>query len=146
MEYIEATVSDYRIAFELAQAVMGESLTEMKPPQREVLEACRRLQEERGDFTRRDVRESTGLPHRRCWELLEDLVDLEYMVKPEGKQGQTCRYRLADNALAALKPLEGLTTPAQLEQTLANRCAPAGPTANADTDEENGPANQASCG
>jgi DNA primase len=146
LEYIEATVSDYRIAFELAQAVMGESLTEMKPPQREVLEACRRLQEERGDYTRRDVRESTGLPHRRCWELLEDLVDLEYMVKPEGKQGQTCRYRLADNALAALKPLDGLTTPAQLEQTLANGCAPAGPTANADTDEENGPANQASCG
>ncbi len=120
LEYIEATVSDYRIAFELAQAVMGESLTEMKPPQREVLEACRRLQEERGDYTRRDVRESTGLPHRRCWELLEDLVDLEYMVKPEGKQGQTCRYRLAENALAALKPLDGLTTPAQLERTLAN--------------------------
>ena len=119
MEYIEATMADYAIAFELAQAVMGESLTEMKPPQREVLEACRRLQEERGDYTRRDVREATGLPHRRCWELLEDLVDLEYMVKPEGKQGQTCRYRLAENAMAALKPLEGLTTPAQLAQALA---------------------------
>lgn len=124
MEYIEATIADYTIAFELAQAVMGESLTEMKPPQREVLEACRRLQEERGDYTRRDVREATGLPHRRCWELLEDLVDLEYMVKPEGKQGQTCRYRLAENALAALKPLEGLTTPAQLEQALATFVPP----------------------
>jgi DNA primase len=138
MEYIEATVSDYRIAFELAQAVMGESLTEMKPPQREVLEACRRLQEERGDYTRRDVREATGLPHRRCWELLEDLVDLEYMVKPEGKQGQTCRYRLAENAMAALKPLDGLTTPAQLIQALAE--------GHAVTDEETGPTWQAACG
>jgi DNA primase len=144
MNYIEATIADYTIAFELAQAVMGESLTEMKPPQREVLEACRRLQEERGDYTRRDVREATGLPHRRCWELLEDLVDLEYMVKPEGKQGQTCRYRLADNAMAALKPLEGLTTPARLEQVLAQ--GHTGPGAYAITDEESGPTRRAACG
>ncbi len=138
MDYIEATIADYKIAFELAQAVMGESLTEMKPPQREVLEACRRLQEERGDYTRRDVREATGLPHRRCWELLEDLVDLEYMIKPEGKQGQTCRYRLADNAMAALKPLEGLTTPTQLVEALAQ--------GHAVEDEETGPDRQAACG
>lgn len=146
MEYIEATIADYTIAFGLAQAVMGESLTEMKPPQREVLEACRRLQEERGDYTRRDVREATGLPHRRCWELLEDLVDLEFMVKPEGKQGQTCRYRLADNAMAALKPLDGLTTPAQLMQALAEGRTTAGPAAHVDMDEENGPTRQAACG
>jgi DNA primase len=62
MEYIEATIADYKIAFELAQAVMGESLTEMKPPQREVLEACRRLQEERGDYTTAGRAGSHGAP------------------------------------------------------------------------------------
>jgi hypothetical protein len=114
LTYIEATLNDYTIAYTLAQSVMGESLTELKPPQREVLEAGQKLQNQKTDFTRRDIRETTGLPHRRCWELLEDLVDLEYLTKVTGQQGQTCRYRLADNALSALKPLDGLTTVEEL--------------------------------
>jgi hypothetical protein len=61
------------------------------------------------------------------------------MIKPEGKQGQTCRYRLAENALAALKPLEGLTTPAQLVEALAKCGDPAGPTAHAVGENQENP-------
>ena len=120
-EYIEATVEDYRISYGLAKAVMGESFTELKKPQRELLLALAKLTEERGDVTRREVREAAGLPNRRCWELLEDLVDLEYLEKPQGRPGQTCRYRLAAHVGAVRGDLEGLTTPEQLAAKLSAR-------------------------
>jgi hypothetical protein len=77
---------------------------------------------EGGDVTRREVREKTGLPNRRCWELLEDLVDLEYLEKPQGgRPGQACRYRLAAHVGPVRGDLDGLTTP----EALAARQAPA---------------------
>jgi 5S rRNA maturation endonuclease (ribonuclease M5) len=121
-EYIEATAGDYRIAYGLAKAVMGESFTELKKPQRELLLAMSKMTEGGGDVTRREVREKTGLPNRRCWELLEDLVDLEYLEKPQGgRPGQACRYRLAAHVGAVRGDLEGLTTPEALAVKLAAR-------------------------
>ena len=113
-EYIEATVEDYRIAHGLAKAVMGESFTELKKPQRELLLVMAKMTGDRGEVTRREVRETAGLPNRRCWELLEDLVDLEYLEKTQGRPGQTCRYRLAAHVGAVRGDLEGLTTPEEL--------------------------------
>ena len=83
--------------------------------------ALAKLTEERGDVTRREVREAAGLPNRRCWELLEDLVDLEYLEKPQGRPGQTCRYRLAAHVGAVRGDLDGLTTPEELAAKLAAR-------------------------
>jgi DNA primase catalytic core len=119
-EYIEATVDDYRISYGLAKAVMGESFTELKKPQRELLLTMAKMTEG-GDVTRREVREKAGLANRRCWELLEDLVDLEYLEKTQGRPGQTCRYRLAANVGAVRGDLDGLTTPEELAAKLLAR-------------------------
>lgn len=124
VEYIESNAQDYEIAYGLAKAVMGESFTELKKPQRELLLTVAKLTEGGGDITRRELREAAGIPNRRCWELLEDLVDLEYLEKTQGgRPGQACRYRPAAHVGAVRGDLEGLTTPEALLEKIRARAA-----------------------
>src|SRR6185436_11390015 len=94
-EYIEATVEDYRAAYDLAGAVMGESLADLKKPQRKLLEAIQGMGSD--GVTRREIREKVGLSDTRLRSLLDDLVALEYLRQTDGGgHGRICRYRLVD--------------------------------------------------
>ena len=119
-EYIESTVQDYEAAYALARQVMGESFTELKKPQRELLKQIETmvkgsLEEE---LTRRQIREFVGIPDTRLRDLLQELVDLEYLLTIEGKQGKSFRYRLSERNIKAEQIIEGLTTPEELEKQL----------------------------
>ena len=48
-------------------------------------------------------------------------MDLEYLEKPQGRPGQTCRYRLAAHVGAVRGDLDGLTTPEELAAKLSAR-------------------------
>lgn len=120
--YIESTLEDYGIAYHLAKQVMGESLTELKKPQRALLKQIEKLLDKKEDISRREIREATGLADTRLRELLSELVNLEYLQSIEGKQGKSYRYRLSERAVSAEKILEGLTSPEELSALYAADC------------------------
>jgi DNA primase len=115
-EYIESTLEDYRTAYDLAKEVLGESFTELKKPQRELLEKIEALlkEEHQEAVNRRQIREYSGLADHRLRELLQELVSLEYLEVKEGRQGKSFQYQLAARANALDKELMGLTTPEEL--------------------------------
>ena len=99
---------------------MGESLTELKKPQRRLLEAIQGMGPSSEGFTRREIRERVGISDTRLRALLEDLVGLEYLRPTEnGGQGRACRYRLTDLVEGDDRRLPGLTTPEALAARLA---------------------------
>mgnify|MGYP000224021848 CR=1 FL=1 len=132
--YIEATVEDYAIAYQLALRVLWVSLDELSRWSRELVESCRRQVEDGSraqpdthpakqltadDFhwTRRQLREYLGWPDKRLRACLDELVSLEYMQILDGSKGKTFVYRLNPNFSHSPKAL-GLLTPEQLEEKL----------------------------
>ena len=118
-EYIESSLADYRIAYDLAREVLGESFTELKKPQRELLLQIKKLLEKKDEISRREIREHTGLGDHRLRDLLSELTSLEYLNVVEGKQGKSVVYRLAEDVVISGKIIEGLTKPDDLAQKLA---------------------------
>lgn len=117
--YIEATVADYRVAYDLAQVVLGSTLHDLAKPMRAFFESLRSLPAGEEGFTRRDIRRHTNLPDYRVRLMLQELVGLEYVEPIEGKQGQRYRYRLCEDVAEASRILSGLTPPDELEKALA---------------------------
>jgi DNA primase len=104
IEYIEATLEDIAQANTLAHEVLGRSLDELPPQTRRVLacvigmvdEHCRAQQMPRAAhrFSRRAVREHTGLSDTQLRVHLERLVQLEYLLVHRGMRGQSFVYEL----------------------------------------------------
>jgi DNA primase len=105
LEYLEVSRDDVELANRICHEVLGRSLDEL-PPQTRVLlvqldmlvrAACARLSVARADyrFTRREVREATGLGNTQLKVHLARLVELEYVLVHRGKQGQGYVYELA---------------------------------------------------
>lgn len=129
-----ATLDDYEAAYELAGGLLGESLLDLKKPERAFLEAIRSLVEravaasetddvdryggEPGDFSRREVREWTGLPHHRVRQLFETLLELEYVEPSRASRGTGARYRLTEAARLSQNVVPGLLTPEGLRKKL----------------------------
>jgi DNA primase len=124
-EYVLATVEDYKAAYGLAGQVMGEGLTELKKPQRKLLEAIQGMDGGNEGVTRREIREKVGLSDTRLRSLLDDLVSLEYLYQVEGGgYGRMCRYRLADLVEGDARRLAGLMSPEELSTRFAVRTSP----------------------
>ena len=129
VKYIEASVEDYAIAYQLALRVLWVSLDELSRWARELVESCRRQVEEgrvhhpeltADDFhwTRRQLRERLGWPDKRLRACLDELVSLEYMQVLDGSKGKTFVYRLNPNFSHSPKAI-GLLTPDELEAKLS---------------------------
>jgi DNA primase len=104
IEYIEATLEDIAQANALAHEVLGRSLDELPPQTRRVLarvtemveEHCRAQQMPRAAhrFSRRVVREYTGLSDTQLRVHLDRLTELEYLLVHRGMRGQSFVYEL----------------------------------------------------
>jgi DNA primase catalytic core len=111
IEYIEATREDIAQANALAHEVLGRSLDELPPQTRRVLArviemvtaACATQQLPRAQyrFSRREVREYTGLCDTQLRVHLERLVELEYLLVHRGMRGQSFVYELLFDGPAA---------------------------------------------
>ena len=120
IEYIEVSWEDIEIANRLAHEVLGRSLDELPPQTRRVLaricemvdEQCRAQQICRTQcrFSRRAVREYTGLSDTQLRVHLDRLVQLEYLLVHRGMRGQSFVYELLfDGAATSEAPyLSGL--------------------------------------
>jgi len=128
--YIEATVEDYRLAYELAKDVLSHTLHDLRKHSRELLEeiitmAGEKAAKARGElhevvFSRRELREYTCWSDRKTRECLSQLVDLEYVLMVGGSQGKACSYQLPERVPDPGFSIQRLTLPSELEEKL--RC------------------------
>jgi len=129
--YIEATVEDYRLAYELAKDVLAHTLHDLSKHSRELLDEIIPMVEEKAEkarcerheviFSRREVREYTCWSDWKVRECLSQLVDLEYLKTLGGSQGKTCVYQVSDCAAGPDLSAQGFTSPEELERKL--RCS-----------------------
>ena len=124
--YVEATVADYRMAYDLAKKVLAATLHDLPPSCQELWNAARQMLAARTrggkvwdePFTRRELRVYTHWSDRRVRENLEKLVELEYVAAAAGSQGKTYVYRLLPGGDHG-SPLDEMLTPDALEALLA---------------------------
>jgi hypothetical protein len=105
VRYIEVGRSDVELANRLCHEVLGRTLDELPPGTRKLLGlldamvtvGCERHGVDRVDFrfSRREVREHTGLGNTQLKVHLSRLVEMEYLAVHRGKQGQGFVYELA---------------------------------------------------
>ncbi len=127
-EYVEVEASDVALANRLAAEVLGQSLDELPPQTRKLLDLvhtmveteCERLKVRRPDFrfSRRDVRAFAAWSDFQVRVHLERLVALEYVLVHRGGRGQSFVYELlydgqgrrGEPFLMGLADIEALTT------------------------------------
>lgn len=110
LEYLEATLDDYRWAYFLAQRVLQQSLDELSRWARELLTAFE--ENSWSNITRRELRDSLKWPDRRLREAVEDLVDLEYLLVQKGPNNQS--FFQVSTGKGSSGPGPGLMTPEEL--------------------------------
>jgi DNA primase len=104
IECVVVTREDVQLANELANDVLGRYLSELAPHTRRLLvqihkmvaENSDRLGIERSDyrFSRRQVREYTGIGHSQLALHMKRLEELEYVIVHHAKRGQSFNYEL----------------------------------------------------
>ncbi len=132
VEYVEATVEDIALANRLAHEVLGRSLDELPPQTRRVLGQVQVLVALRAAalgcepsvvrFTRRELREHTGLSLAQLAVHVDRLRALEYLIAHAGRNGQRFVYELAFDGPVegADRRLPGLIDAVRIEATTAN--------------------------
>jgi DNA primase len=139
VRYVETTLADIALANRLAHAVLGQSLDELPPGTRRLLDAlhghvterCRRegLDRDLVRFTRRQLRESLGFGDTQLKVHLARLVDLE-LVLPHRMDGGGLAYELAwhPDTGAGGRVLPGLLDPTTLAPDAVDQPDPAATT------------------
>jgi len=98
VEYIEVTPADIALANRLARQVLGRSLDELAHPTRQLLkhlvEVTKRMAIGARLFTRHEVRQKTGWTDWQVRVHLGQLVELEYVVLAQGRNGKRLTYEL----------------------------------------------------
>jgi hypothetical protein len=103
-EYIEADFNDYEIACKLAEKILPDALSDMKKPVSDLLTSIENYLESKAansglskyeiNFTRREIRDASGLPNHRIKELFHELEELEYVEVEKNNRGGSYSYRL----------------------------------------------------
>ena len=101
MPYVLASVADYRIAYGLATEVLASTLHELTRGAQELWHKIRDWVEEQTledpedfHFSRRNLRDHSGLEDHRLRDALAELVEMEYLEAISGTNGKQFRYRL----------------------------------------------------
>jgi len=102
--HVEVTLQDIEIANELCNEVLGQSLDDMPPHTKKLLELIYEMVQKECEnqgidhehylFTRRQVREYTGWSHSQLKHHLPRLTDLEYLILHRGRDRSQHRYEL----------------------------------------------------
>lgn len=104
VQYIEVTLDDIALANTLAHEVLGRTLDELPPQTRRLLalihtmvtQACEQRDMSQADFhfSRKAVRDYTGMGNTQLKVHLRRLEDMEYILVHSGRRGQTMVYEL----------------------------------------------------
>ena len=124
-EYIEASLEDYEVAYDLAHVVFAQSATDLPKPVADFLEDVERIVAEAAKaqktapesfgFTRRLIREATRLPDHMVKRYMRQIEELEYIQVERSARGGSFRYRMA---AAGERPRQvaGLITPEAIRE------------------------------
>ena len=104
LQYIEANLNDYEIARKLGEEILPETLSDLKKPVADFKERIesylekeangKKLSKSEITFSRRTIREETGLPNHRIKDLFHELEELEYLEVEKSPRGGSFLYRL----------------------------------------------------
>jgi len=117
MEFVQATQKDVDIALELGRLVFARNVDDVSPTARTLLAAIIKLVQEKYDdmkaldskrdlllseipFTRKELRERIGWSETQVRRNIDQLVELGYVGRVNGRQGSTFRYLLIDDGSA----------------------------------------------
>ncbi|MBI4869004.1 MAG: toprim domain-containing protein, partial [Candidatus Wallbacteria bacterium] len=122
--YIEATLADYRTAYDLAKQVLRATFHELSRSARDLWEVLFPWAQGQAEgrledflFTRKDARTLVDWPDKRVYDALTELADMEYLFVATGNQGKAYQYVVkAVTGTPTVCPLGDLTTPEELEQ------------------------------
>jgi hypothetical protein len=117
MEYVQATQKDIDLALELGHEVFARNVDDVSPTARKLLAEVVKLVKEKYDalknddqgksiymyevpFSRKELREEIGWSETQVRRNLDQLVELGYIGRINGRQGSTFRYLLLDDGSA----------------------------------------------
>jgi DNA primase len=122
--YIEASLDDYAIAYDLAHVVFAQSTGDLPKPVADFLEQVEAVVKTTAKkektavstftFSRRFVREATRLPDHIVKRYMRQIEELEYVQVQRAPSGGSYRYRLVERERP--QQIDGLTTPEELEK------------------------------
>jgi hypothetical protein len=108
--YIEVEPSDVDLANELVREFFPLSVDELAPHTRRFSKEISRLVESKGGdcvFTRKEIRDFSGWSDWHVRKALDQLEDLEYLRRLQGRQGSLVSYELlVDASLEKVEELE----------------------------------------
>jgi len=126
--YIEATLQDYTIAYEIAADILGNTFAELDKTTADFYAKLESMVEigakaskvpvEEYSFTRRQVRSFTKLAPHIVKNLMRTLTDLEYLDVKKAPSGSKYFYSLAEEKKEKGELL-GLTKPEELKSKLS---------------------------
>ena len=134
VQYIEADLKDYEIAYNLATVVLSQTLDEISKESRELLKLIKSMVNERFEkevdsdwespeeikFTRKDIRKYTDWKDSVLYEYIKELENMEYLEVIEGKMGKPYVYRYAYEGNPEMPHIRNLLTPEKLEEKINN--------------------------
>jgi DNA primase len=117
MEYVQATQKDIDLALELSREVFARNVDDVSPTGRRLLSEIVLLVKEKYDdyrnsdpksdmlmsavpFSRKELRERIGWSETQVRRNIDQLVELGYVGRINGRQGSTFRYLLLDDGAA----------------------------------------------
>jgi len=125
-EYIEATIDDYAIAYDLSRDILQSSLSDLSKMASNVYNTIKtnieamaideKLSIERVNFTQKDVRGWTSLSLDIVKRNMKELYQLEYVNGSSGGNGSRFKYTLGAGAI--LPSLKGLLKPDELRKKM----------------------------
>ena len=114
-EYIRANLEDYRMAYELAEVIMKETLSALHPKTKDLLGFIRDLSQ---PFTLSDIQNVSGWNSMRIRRYLKQLMEEEYIEAKSSGQGKRGIFVLCEGMKTEKDALEGLPTPDGLRKKL----------------------------
>ncbi len=121
IEYFEADLSDYKVAYEYLSPVLKQGLDELPKPSRVLLDKIRERYKDHSEeeFTRDDIRILANVNHDYVRSYVQRLEELEYLTVISGGQGKQYKYKFnSAKADDSESPLAGLTTPEELAKAI----------------------------
>jgi hypothetical protein len=128
LEYIEADLDDYRVAYQYAAPVIAYGLDELPKLSRDLFNKIVEMVKEKiapdvngeRQFTRRDIQKHCGVTGKFIEDYIPLLEDKEYLEVVSGGKGKKYIYKLPDAFLTDQDrvTVKGLTTPDELAEAI----------------------------
>jgi len=130
IEYIECSIDDYKIAYELlSDGILDNTLDDLPRPARELLEIIKRYLKEKSEkdnipvekiiFERKDIRDYSSWSFAQIRNNFRILKDYEHIQLVKGKNGLAHQYKLSN--YNDIEFLNTILTPEELEKRIKEK-------------------------